>query len=60
MSDIKVGKKTSLKLTTNMSAKRCSDYDEDCSDVKCPVSCWLGSEHLGRADGYCPISQNAN
>jgi hypothetical protein len=45
-----------------LSEKRCSDFDEDCEDVKCKISCWLGGVHqtpIGDfvtppADGYCP------
>ena len=41
---------------------RCSDFDEDCADVPCKISCWLGGRksHHGvvyetpPADGYCP------
>ena len=46
--------------------KICSDYDEDCADVECPLSCWLGGEAFISddgvffqptpvADGICPL-----
>ena len=43
--------------------KRCSDFDADCAEVQCKISCWLGGvRHLGLgtyftppSDGYCPF-----
>lgn len=35
-------------------AKRCSDFDDDCKDVKSHSRCWSGP-NLGPADGYCPF-----
>ena len=50
------------------SRKRCSDFDEDCAEVKDPCNCWLGwkSVHpvtgevfvVDQADGYCPLLHN--
>lgn len=37
---------------------RCSDFDHDCADVVCHISCWLGGVrgdyYTPPADGYCP------
>jgi len=50
-------------------SKRCSDYDDECVDVKDPIGCWFGGEnvtkngipvYLERADGYCPLAQHCN
>lgn len=44
--------------------KRCSDFDEDCQDVKDPLTCWVGGTFLSAngetvclpiSDGYCPL-----
>jgi hypothetical protein len=50
-------------------SKKCSDYDEECVDVKDPIACWFGGENVTRngipvfterADGYCPLAQHYN
>lgn len=38
--------------------KRCSDYDEECIDVKDHILCFFGDLNTGIADGYCPFVQN--
>jgi hypothetical protein len=44
--------------------KRCSDFDEDCADVKDYHKCWLGCTVAGitieQADGYCPFIHKEN
>ena len=41
---------------------RCSDFDDECKDVKDPFKCW--SNYMGRypdvANGYCPLMFNPN
>lgn len=39
-------------------AKKCSDYDNECVDVRNHFACWQGDLHhclVGPADGYCPF-----
>lgn len=44
-------------------AKRCSDFDSECAEVRNHAACWHGGpnqgvpaewRNLGQADGYCP------
>ena len=54
------------RVRSGLTEGRCSDFDDDCQDVSCHVSCWLGGrqEHNGQvydtptADGYCPFLQD--
>lgn len=39
--------------------KRCSDFDEDCEDIKDKMNCFM-NPIIGMADGYCPYIQNNN
>lgn len=57
------------RIVSCCASDRCSDYDEECVDVKDPVACWFGGEnvtkngipvYLERADGYCPLAQHCN
>lgn len=42
--------------------QKCQDFDEDCADVPCHISCWLGQRivighevfETPPAKGYCP------
>jgi hypothetical protein len=48
------------KVKSVESSNTCPDYDDDCHDVKDPVSCWMGNECLDRAQGLCPLIHNSN
>lgn len=44
--------------------KRCSDFDEDCEDIKDKMNCFM-NPIIGMADGYCPyiyttVTKNKN
>ena len=47
---------------------RCSDYDEDCNDVKDHFKCWLGGKteingkgyYTDTSDGSCPFIHHCN
>lgn len=41
--------------TDNKPANKCPDHDSDCVDVRNPAKCWIGNEHTGMAEGYCPL-----
>lgn len=42
------------------SSKICSDFDDDCKEVKNHFMCWLGNECIDRADGLCPMIHSNN
>ena len=48
--------KSSLSKSSNI----CPDYDDECSDVYDPLSCWMGNECLERAKGLCPLIHTEN
>jgi len=39
---------------------RCSDFDDECKDVKNHLGCWLGNSVIGCADGLCPFVHTTN
>jgi len=42
-------------MSINNLGSICADYDDECSEVKCPTKCWIGNELTGPANGYCPL-----
>ena len=59
--------KTHPTITIHKAAIKCSDYDDECVEVKDPISCWYGGDiktkngikfNMPIADGYCPLMFN--
>lgn len=41
-------------------APKCSDFDDECVDVKDALICMAGNSKCPPADGYCPMLFNRN